>query len=358
MPLFAKIVLFPFSLLYGGLTAVRNLMFNAGILRQEDFPLPVIGIGNLSAGGTGKTPLVEYLARLLSVQGLDVATLSRGYGRKTRGFREVNPGDAAADAGDEPVQLSNNLPGVSVYVCESRTRGIERILGLRPQTGVVILDDAFQHRYVRPGISILTTAFSDPYYRDLPLPAGRLREFRCGASRAHIIVVTGCPPATDPSLRKEIIARIRPTAGQHVFFSHLKYHPPKHFLTNEVIDDFGVNPPEGILLFSGIGNPAPLADYLRMYCSKVVSIKFNDHHAYTGADAARIIEKFRNIASGRQLMITTAKDRCRLLSTPAAKLFTNLPLYYIPVTAAFEEDDAPLFEQTILQYVRKNNQNR
>lgn len=351
---FLKITLSPVSLLYGLLMACRNLMFRTGILKSTTFQVPVICVGNLSAGGTGKTPQIEYLIRLLSPQ-FNIATLSRGYGRKSNGFVEATPQDDVEKLGDEPMQFCQKYHPVVVAVDERRTRGTRLLLERHPDLEVVLLDDAYQHRYIKPGLTLLLTDYRALYYEDMPLPSGTLREFRSGAARADIIVVTKTPRIFSPITRRRILEDMRPAPHQRVFFSFLSYG-------NLIpVFDYSAGIPQkliSILLFTGIANDYPLREHLDRQCSDLNLIKFRDHHNYTLRDVQEIIRRFQDLPTQKKIMVTTEKDCMRLKNQEFAGLFKNLPLFCIPIETEFHGEDKANFDEIILNYVAKDRRNR
>jgi len=351
---FLRTLAFPFALLYGLAVWFRNKLFNAGILRQSAFDIPVISVGNLSAGGTGKTPHIEYLVRLLAPYKKHLSTLSRGYGRKTSGFvlagSECNP----AEIGDEPCQFVKNFPGLRVAVDEKRTRGIKHLLALDPPSDCILLDDAYQHRYVKPGLSILLTDYFHPYYEDYLLPTGMLRESRRGARRADIIVVSKCPPILSPITRNSILHKIKPAANQHVYFSFLRYGDlqPMNPANNPVPEND--HKFYGILLLAGIANTYPLEEHLKRKCIDLEVCKFPDHHSYSREDLLKIREKFCNIVGKNKVIITTEKDRMKLELPELKEILKDLPVFYQPIEVDFFKDDKTWFDKQILEYAGKN----
>lgn len=351
---FLKITLSPISLLYGLLMACRNLMFRTGLLKSTTFQVPVISVGNLSAGGTGKTPQTEYLIRLLSPR-FKTATLSRGYGRKSSGFHEANPQDDVARTGDEPLQFCRKFQQVVVAVDERRTRGARILLERHPDLEVILLDDAYQHRYIKPGLSLLLTDYRALFHEDMPLPSGTLREFRSGAVRADIIIVTKTPRIFSPITRRRILEEMHPAPHQRVFFSYLNYGAlvPLFDYQEEV-------PPKliSILLFTGIANDYPLREHLERQCSDLNIIKFQDHHQYSRRDIQEIIRRFQDLPTQKKIMVTTEKDCMRLKNQEFAVLFKNLPLFCIPIESEFHGEDKANFDEIILNYVAKDRRNR
>jgi tetraacyldisaccharide 4'-kinase len=349
-----QVILFPVSLCYGLAMQIRNLLFDLHVLPSKSFPRPVISIGNLTFGGTGKTPHIEYLIRLLTPK-LFIATLSRGYGRKSNGFILASRRSSVKYIGDEPLQFLKKFDGVKVAVDEKRSRGIHLLLEKYPSLNVILLDDAFQHRYVKPGLSILLTDYHRLYPEDLVLPSGTLREFRSGANRADIIVVTKTPKIFSPITRRRIIEELKPSSRQHVYFSYIKYVDPI-----PVFDTLNVAFPvkvTNILLFTGIANDYPLREHLERICSELVVMKFADHHPYTVKDIEEIIRKFHDLPTQKKIMVTTEKDSMRLKTPALSSYLKNLPLFCVPMEIDFHGSDKEKFDNEILRYVEKNHRN-
>ncbi len=354
MTRFLQILLFPVSVCYGLVLQLRNLLFDLHILPSADFGRPVISIGNLSYGGTGKTPHIEYLIRLLSPE-FPVATLSRGYGRKSRGFILASKRSNVKYIGDEPLQYLKKFEHLRVAVDEKRRRGVQILFDKYPDLGAVLLDDAYQHRYVRPGLSILLTDYHRPYYDDFVLPSGTLREFRHGAGRADIIVVTKTPKIFSPITRRRILEDLHPKNQQRVYFSYIKYKEPF-----PVSDPSLVFPPKvtNILLFTGIANDYPLREHLERLCSELLVMKFPDHHPYTTRDLDAIARKFNDLPTQKKILITTEKDIMRLKTPELSAYLKNLPLFCVAMEIDFHGSDKEQFDNEILHYVRANQGNR
>lgn len=336
---------------------IRSWLFDRGVLRSQSYPLPVIGVGNLAVGGTGKTPHVEYLLRLLHQEGLRVAMLSRGYGRKTRGYILAEKRwHTAADIGDEPYQMMHNCPFATIAVCEKRTVGMEHLLKLTPRIDVVVLDDAYQHRYVKPGLNILLTDAHRLYTHDHLLPWGQLRERPSAAQRAQLVVVTKCLAGERPSLP------IAP--GQQLFYSQICYGNLLN-LKGQKVKDVSLEG-QRILLIVGIANPAPLQQHLQQQGAWVVSIVFPDHHAFSAKDAQQMNALYEE--QHCTMALTTQKDSTRLraiqsqLSEPLKQNLLIQPIT-VQIEAAEEATSDQLkqtnnFNQTIIHYVRTNKRNR
>jgi tetraacyldisaccharide 4'-kinase len=350
-----QIITYPISLAYGLAGWMRNKLFDWNALPRKAFGIPVIAVGNLSSGGTGKTPHVEYLIRLLTGNTNNICVLSRGYGRKTRGYKTVTENSLPEEAGDEPCQIARKFPHVKVAVCESRVKGARTLMANGILPGALILDDAFQHRYIKPGLSILLTDFFHPYYKDYVLPSGRLREFRKGAKRADIIVMTKCPVVLSPILRKSITQRIAPRPGQKLFFSYFNYGELIPANARQIVSKDENRKYYAIVLFTGIANAYPLEEHLRRSCIELVVLRFPDHHNYSHADMLRIRETFLNIVGKNKILVTTEKDRVRVEKPDFQEMLSDLPLYYQPVEVDFFAEDKAFFDRQITDFA-KNEQ--
>ena len=348
-----KILLYPLALLYGFVMLIRNKLFDWNIIKSQDFDMPVIAVGNLSYGGTGKTPLIEHLIRLLKPD-RKVGVISRGYGRKTKGFILAGKDHTALDIGDEPLQYYRKFEDISVAVDESRKHGIKELLRSRPATDLVLLDDAFQHRYVKPDISIMLTDFHSLYVDDYPVPTGTLREFRSGAARADLIVITKTPKIFSPLLRRELYKKISPRSHQKIFYSYIEYLEPIALKAAKWSEP--ARPSNNyILMFSGIANSYPLQDHLRNYCKEIVVKDFPDHHKYSARDIKSIINTYNNILSKDKVIFTTEKDAMRLEQDGFSELFAGLPVFYIPIRVQFHQCDEERFDKFILSNVKKHS---
>ncbi|MEP7170377.1 MAG: tetraacyldisaccharide 4'-kinase [Bacteroidota bacterium] len=345
-------LLLPFSWLYGIITRLRNCFYDKRIFASKQFDVPVICVGNLSSGGTGKTPHVEYIIQLLKTNFV-LATLSRGYGRNTEGFLIVKPNMTSEISGDEPAQYALKFPEVIVTVGENRVNGIENILSEFPGIDAIIMDDGFQHRSVKPGFSVLLTDYSLLFTKDFLLPAGTLRENKSGYERSDLIVVTKCPSLSEND-KQNIISEISPLKNQEVLFSHLVYDgfiPFKNEI--EKIDFQQLKECEALLL-TGIANPKSIFDFLEGQVSNLHFLKFPDHHVFTKSDLLKVKKKFDNIVAEKKIIITTEKDFVRLKKESLKELIHQLPFYYLPVKVEFDEKDKKIFEEKILNYVGKN----
>jgi tetraacyldisaccharide 4'-kinase len=333
-------LLFPFAILYGFITSLRNYLYDKGILKSYSFDFPVIAVGNLSVGGTGKTPQIEYLIRLLSPN-YKVATLSRGYKRKSEGFVLAGADANAEILGDEPFQYFKKFPNIRVAVDADRKNGIERLLGQTPKPEIILLDDAFQHRKVRAGLYVLLTSYGDLFCDDFVLPAGNLREGRNGAKRADVIIVTKCPQAITGAEQQKIKKAIG--LDIPVFFSHVAYDDKIYNETGSLTVDEVRSAPK--LLLAGIAKPKPFFDYLRADNDEIMA--FADHHSFSQSDIANIKNKAND-----KIIITTEKDFVRL----DVKILKR-QLFYLPIKSQFVENQIA-FDQTILNYVGTYTGNR
>lgn len=340
-----RILLFPLSLVYALIVWVRNKFFDMGILSSSSFNLPVIGVGNLSAGGTGKSPMVEFLIAGLR-QNFQVAVLSRGYKRKTRGYALANDHTTALDIGDEPLQFHMKFPDITVAVGEERIVAIPQLLHDKPSTQVIILDDAFQHRYVTPGLNILLTDCNNLFTRDWFLPTGDLRDMKGSYVRADIIVVTKCNPGMPAYEQERIKKEIRPLPHQHLFFTAIQYGSPFHIVNgdNRHLDD-----QTEVLLVTGIANPRPLKKYIADHSVSYTEILYGDHHIFSIDDWKEIRTRFEGMPSSKKIIVTTEKDATRLIKFGRA--LEAYPIYVIPIEVRFLNHAAPVFNELISKFI-------
>lgn len=354
---FLRIIAFPLSFIYGIIVAIRNKMYDTGILPSREFEVPVISVGNLCVGGTGKTPHIEYLIRLLKSE-FYIATLSRGYGRKTNGFLLADTQSTASEIGDEPLQFKRKYSNVRVAVDANRIKGIGGLQKNFPSLQTILLDDAFQHRAVKPGLSIVLTDYSKLYVNDFIMPTGSLREFKNGVIRADIIIVTKCPVILLPIERKRLLNELKPMPHQHVYFSYIKYGD---FLPlnsseqrNPFTKEFYFERNYSILLLTGIANTSPLEYYLKDKVKNIQRAKYPDHHRFTQNDIGNIKKIFNNIAAPNKIILTTEKDAMRLKGPEYAEALKDLPVFYIPIEIDFHDKDKEQFNEQITHYVRAN----
>lgn len=340
-----RMLLFPFSILYYAVIWFRNLLYDKKIIRSTSFNIPLICVGNLSVGGTGKSPMVEYLIRLMKNR-FALATLSRGYKRKTRGYALANEQTTALEIGDEPMLFHNKFPEVAVSVGEERIEAIPQLLHDKPETQVIILDDAFQHRAIRAGFNILLVDYNNLFTRDWYLPTGNLRDEKRSRYRASVIVVTKCSPDLGMNEKASLIREIDPRPHQHIYFSHIRYGNPYQLVSRESIR---LNKSQHALLISGIANPEPLRNYLSTTIASFEEILYQDHQIFTIDDMNKIVARFRNISSAEKIIITTEKDAVRLAKFESFLL--ELPIYAIPIEHDFLFNEAADFDQKVTGFI-------
>ena len=324
-------ILFPFSIIYDLVTTIRNFFFDKGIFKSKTYDLPILVVGNLSVGGTGKSPMVEYLIRLLKEE-YRLATLSRGYRRKSEGFVLANELSTADDLGDEPMQFHEKFSDVSVAVDADRQNGISQLLQL-VNPNVILLDDAFQHRKVTAGFYVLLTKYDRLYTDDLLIPGGDLRESKRGASRAQVIIVTKCPKDLTLQKQNEIIKKIAPTKDQRVFFTRISYSENVYGFEEEIVLDSLKN--KAFTLVTGIANPLPLISHLDSLNLDFEHLVYKDHHNFSKKELKQLSEK--------QFILTTEKDYMRLKSS-----LTNV--FYLPIVTEFL-CDSDIFNKKIKSFV-------
>jgi len=339
----SRFLFYPFSLIFGCIAALRRKTYR----KVKTFDTPTICVGNLRMGGTGKTPFVEYIAKFLS-QNHQVAILSRGYGRKTKGY--MNAGEvqnlSSKIIGDEPMQYVTKFPNVAVAVCENRKTGIEKLLHKNPNLDVVILDDAYQHLSVNYSLRILLTEYHRPYFKDFPLPSGNLREFRSASKHANIIIVTKCPEKLSTEERELFLQKLKPKKDQEVFFTKINYELPiTNYKKNNLNFQFSIlNSQFSILLITGIANPAPLVHFLETQYGTIHKLHFPDHYSFTKKDIKKIIRVKEKLGGENCILLTTEKDATRL------KTFENMPAYHtIPIEIVFLENETA-FKEKLLSF--------
>lgn len=352
--------LYPIAWLYGVGVWLRNKLFDWGLYKERSFEIPVISVGNITVGGTGKTPHTEYLIRLLQPM-YEVAVLSRGYKRKSKGFVLATAGTTVQEIGDEPYQMKQKFPGIHVAVDRDRCQGIERLCRAQATSGteVIILDDAFQHRYVKPGLNILLVDYHRLLCDDALLPAGYLREPESGKSRAHIVIVTKCPADIQPMTLRVLSKKMGVYPYQQLYFTTLSYGSLRPLTPSggrvRALDT--IAPDEQILLLTGIASPAPLQKELARYSSHVEALAFGDHHDFTAKDLEKIKERFRQMPGAKKWIVTTEKDAVRLASHPGLEEELKSQIYVLPVEVSFLQNQTETFNSNITDYVRKNSRN-
>jgi tetraacyldisaccharide 4'-kinase len=341
-----RILLLPFALLYWLGISTRNWLYDKSIFRPVSFGLPIICVGNLSVGGTGKSPMVEYLVLLLKNK-FKVATLSRGYKRKTKGYALAGEKTTALEIGDEPMQFHLKFAEVPVAVGEERILAIPQLLHDRPEIQAIILDDAFQHRSIKAGLNILLTEYNNLFTRDFYLPTGDLRDVKSSYKRAQLIIVTKCKPDLTESEKQKVIKEINPVKGQVIFFTAIEYGQMYHISSHKT---FSGDIKTEVLLVTGIANPRPLKKMLEDHRNSYQMLQYTDHHIFTIDDLNEIREKFEKMESPDKMILTTEKDAVRL-----AKFTTEiaeLPLYVIPVSHHFLFDEGNQFDSLVTDFIQ------
>jgi len=347
---YLRLLLLPFSILYGSVIWIRNKLYDIGFFSSQRFDLPVISIGNLAIGGAGKSPMAEYIIRLLKDKH-KVAVLSRGYKRETKGFKLVAVTDTASAAGDEPLQFKRKFTDITVAVAEKRVEGIEQ---LQKKHDVIILDDAFQHRAVVPGLSILIfdyTRLSDFLFM---LPAGNLREPFRNRKRADILVVSKCPDELSEIEMQEIRKRIKPFKHQTLFFSYLSYGNIISIAGDKEQEPLSTIAPQAIVfLVTGIANPSPLVNKLKSFSENIIHYNYPDHHVFSTKNITKLVEEFKNCVSAKKMIITTEKDAQRLMVPALLELLKDFPVYYLPVEAKIYQEEEK-FNNLIERYATRS----
>jgi len=346
-------LLYPFALLYDLATSVRNFLFEIGIFQMTKSKIPTISVGNLSVGGTGKTPMIEFLIRKL-IRDHHIATLSRGYGRKTKGFLKASSSSKPNEIGDEPFQIYEKFGSkLSVFVGEDRVAAAEKIVDIEPELELLLLDDAFQHRYLKSDLSILLTTYSNPFTNDYLLPMGRLRESRRGASRADLIFVTKCPNQLDAEYKAELVRSIRNVAGadKPVIFSSINYGRPYPLVPHF---DFKKN----VVLFSGLANDQALKQYVEEHFTLMESFNFPDHHAYSAKDFEDLMGALARYSEQEVVLLTTEKDAGKVKSSASEGFLAEIPIFVLPIEIAVGDEDLAILEKLIQLKVLKKGRNQ
>jgi tetraacyldisaccharide 4'-kinase len=348
---FLRLLLFPISVLYGLITYCRNKLYDWGIFKSESFQIPIISIGNLEVGGSGKTPMVEYLIKFLSTN-YKVATLSRGYGRQTKGFRWVKPDDLAKNSGDEPLQIKQKFKYIGVAVSENRVIGIKEI---QKQYNLILMDDAYQHRAVEPGLSILLFDYQTLYKSAILLPAGNYRELKSGKYRADIMIVSKCPTDLKDQEKEEIIKHLNPKLSQKVFFSIISYQQElKSVFSSHTLPINQINKETDVVLLTGIAKPKPLVNELKKITNHIIHHQYLDHHIFTPKNMLKLANDFGSLKNAKKIVITTEKDAVRLNTVEFKAILEKVPIYYWPIQVEFAQQDKINFEKLITEYARSN----
>lgn len=344
-------LLFPFSLLYGLVVVVRNWLYDGGLLKSRHFSIPIISVGNLEVGGAGKSPMTEYLVRLFQ-DDHKLATLSRGYGRTTKGFLTATATATATEIGDEPAQFKHKFPNVTVAVCEDRVKGINE---LKHSHNLIILDDAFQHRAVKPGFSLLLFDYHKIRQPQLLLPAGDLREPMSGRWRAEVLIVSKCPSDISIEEQGKIVSILTPLPYQNLFFTTIAYQPLQDIHgkdANVFIDEDST-----VFLLTGIANPKPLADHIKKSTEHIIHHQYPDHHRFSLKNISKLADEFNACAAQKKLVITTEKDAQRLLEHDLQPVLETLPVLVMPIATEFLDVGGAQFDHLVTAYVREHSAN-
>lgn len=356
-------VLLPFSLLYGWVMLIRNFLFDKHLLQSQTFSLPVISVGNIAVGGTGKTPHTEYLIRLLKDR-YAIAVVSRGYRRKSKGYILAGAEVTASMIGDEPFQMKSKYPSIALVVDESRVNGIKRLLSeiTQPSLDVILLDDAYQHRHVSPSLNILLTDVHFPFYEDQMLPTGNLREPICGMKRADIVIVTKCNSEMSVSEQEVIREKLSLLPEQSLFFTTICY---RHICAvyesgahRKVMALSDLRFDTRVLMVTGIASPKPMLQEIKKYALHARSLVFPDHHFFSEKEVQHIFQLFDQIESDNKLIIMTEKDAMRFRESPYVSARVHPYIYYLPIEIAFLANGESKFNQIVLNHVESYSGSR
>lgn len=338
---FLRYILFPFAIVYDVVTRIRNFCFDVGVFKETSFKIPVIVVGNLSVGGTGKTPQIEYLIRLLK-DSYKISVLSRGYGRKTKGFLLLNNSHTAEEVGDEPLQYHKKFSNIEVAVDANRVEGISNLVN-HQSPEVVLLDDAFQHRKVKGSFYILLTKYNDVFTNDFLLPTGNLRESRKGANRADVIVVTKCPEDLGQHAKQKLKNKFQ-KYNKQVFFTTISYDEKTSGYKHILIDDLKNY---HVILVTGIANPKPMLSFLNQKEVNFKHLEFADHHDFTKKEIEKIESEYERLESSKKLILTTEKDYVRLSNKIAG-------ISYLGIQTAFLFGEEAQFDKIITTHIQQN----
>lgn len=348
-----KRLLLPIALLYSLVLLIRHKLYDWKILKSKSYSIPNICVGNLNLGGTGKTPHIEYLVRLLSDK-YKIAVLSRGYGRTTKGYISANEKHSHTDIGDEPMQYFTKFKNIKVAVDENRCEGMERLLQEENPPQIVLLDDAYQHRRIKPGLNILLTDYYNLYSDNHLVPAGNLRDIKKAAQRAEIIVVTKSPNVITPYYRRDVEDKLKISPTQKIFYSYIEYldFQPLSKISHEI----DIKEAKTVLLLCGIANTYSLEDFLKRKYNTISKMMFNDHHSFSDKDIDSIIDKYNSLIGKNKVIVTTEKDAMRLINSSFINKFDNIPVFTIPIKVKFHKEDNSNFDDEILRYVKNHLQ--
>ncbi len=344
-----RYLLFPFSLIYGCIILLRNCFYDWGWLKSHEFKTRIISVGNLEVGGSGKTPMVEYLIALLK-NDRQISVLSRGYGRKTKGFRWVETDDEATQSGDEPLQIKQKFPKVSVAVCEDRVSGMEKI---EKQYDLIVMDDAYQHRAVKPGLSILLFDYQQFKKTKLLLPTGNYREPFSERKRADILIITKTPENISSAERQKILTDIKSFPHQQVFSSSIIYDTElRHIFNGKPFKSDEIKPGTQVLLVTGIAKTSPLLGEIRKYSGAIIHHAYADHHPFTEKNMLKLVTDFEAISDPDKIIITTQKDAVKLKAEEFRQILRDCPIYEWPISISINEDKKKEFDNLIKEYAQ------
>jgi tetraacyldisaccharide 4'-kinase len=349
---YLRLLLLPLSFIYGIVIILRNKFYDWGFFKSTRFEIPVICVGNLVVGGSGKSPVTEYLVNLLGEY--KIAILSRGYGRDTKGFLYADETSTARSIGDEPLQFYHKFRGITVAVCEDRVYGIDRLKG---DHDLIILDDAYQHRAVDPGFSILLFEFQKLQRIQFVLPAGNMREPFWGYKRADVLMVTKSPKELTLLQEARCASRFDQTAGERLFFSSIQYSDLVALFTGGLLKLNALSN-KTVFLLTGIANPKPLLEELGKYTQNIIHHDYPDHHAFSLQNLSKLVEAYQSHPDKEKIVVTTEKDAQRLFDVTFKELLLNLPVFYLPISIAVAADRKKNFDQKILKYVSDTTRNR
>ena len=356
---FFRKFLVPFSIIYGAIVFIRNYLYDTGKLKSSKFLIPIIGVGNLTTGGTGKTPHVEYIIKLLQNE-FRIATLSRGYGRRSKGYILAESPVNTHLIGDEPMQYHTKFKNIMVCVSEDRIEAIGNLLKKEIPPQVILMDDAYQHRKVIPGLNILLLEYDSIISKDYLLPVGNLREPKSSIKRADIIIITKSPTILVPIERKRILENFQLNSNQTIYFSNIKYGEFNRIFgkdnSMQMAASYYTEKRFTILLVTGIANPSGIIEYLRRLTDKLEMLIFPDHHEFNNKDIDKIQQTFDNIVNPSKIIVTTEKDAMRLRNPDIDRSIQKLPFFFLPIEVQIHQDEVK-FNQMILDYVRKNQPN-
>jgi tetraacyldisaccharide 4'-kinase len=346
-----KRLFLPISFLYSIVLFLRHKLYDWNILKSKSYDIPNICVGNLNFGGTGKTPHIEYLTNLLSEK-YNIAILSRGYSRDTNGFILADESHNHHDIGDEPLQYFKKFKDIKVAVDENRCEGVERLLQEENPPQVILLDDAYQHRKIKPGLNILLTDYYNLYSNSHLFPAGDLRDIKKAAQRADIIVATKSPNVITPYYRRDVEGSLKLLPHQKIFYSYIEYLDFKPL--SKASHEVDIKDAKTALILCGIANTYSLEDYIKRKYNTVSTVKFSDHHNFTKKDVDTIIEKYNNLIGKNKVIITTEKDAMRLMNSSFLNRFDNIPVFVLPIKIKFHKEEGTSFDDEILNYINNS----